>query len=67
VTFHRTRRNQSRLKGELALIPGIGDKTSTKLLREFGSFERVKQASEDDLAAHIGRAAARKLRAALLS
>jgi excinuclease ABC subunit C len=67
VTFHRTRRNQSRLKGELALIPGIGDKTSIKLLREFGSFERVKLASEDDLAAHIGRAAARKLRAALLS
>ncbi len=65
VTFHRTRRNQSRLKGELALIPGIGDKTSTKLLREFGSFERVKEATEDDLAAHIGRAAARKLRAAL--
>ncbi|MEO5922926.1 MAG: excinuclease ABC subunit UvrC [Bryobacteraceae bacterium] len=66
VTFHRTRRNQSRLKGELALIAGIGDKTSTKLLREFGSYERVKQASEDDLAAHVGRAAARKLRAALL-
>jgi excinuclease ABC subunit C len=65
VTFHRTRRNQSRLKGELALIPGIGDKTSTKLLREFGSFERVKEATEDDLAAHVGRAAARKLRAAL--
>jgi len=53
------------LKGELARIPGIGDKTSTKLLREFGSYERVKGASEDDLAAHIGRAAARKLRAAL--
>lgn len=65
VTFHRTRRNQSRLKGELARIPGIGDKTSTKLLREFGSMERVKLASEDDLAVHIGRAAARKLRAAL--
>ncbi len=66
ITFHRTRRNQSRLKGELALIAGIGDKTSTKLLREFGSYERVKQASEDDLAAHVGRAAARKLKAALL-
>lgn len=65
VTFHRTRRNQSRLKGELARIPGIGDKTSNKLLREFGSFERVKQASEDDLAVHVGRAAARRLRAAL--
>jgi excinuclease ABC subunit C len=67
VTFHRTRRNTSRLKTELARIPGIGEKTSMKLLREFGSLERVKQASEDDLATHVGRAAARKLRAALAS
>ena len=66
VTFHRTRRNQSRLKGELAQIPGIGEITSKKLLREFGSFERVKEASEDDLASHIGRAAARKIRSALI-
>jgi len=65
VTFHRTRRNASRLTTELARIPGIGEKTSMKLLREFGSLERVKEASEDALAAHIGRAAARKLRAAL--
>jgi excinuclease ABC subunit C len=66
VTFHRTRRNASRLTTELARIPGIGEKTSMKLLREFGSLERVKEASEDDLATHIGRAAARKLRAALM-
>jgi excinuclease ABC subunit C len=65
VTFHRTRRNASRLTTELARIPGIGEKTSMKLLREFGSLERVKEASEDALADHIGRAAARKLRAAL--
>jgi excinuclease ABC subunit C len=65
VTFHRQRRNQSRLTGELVRIAGIGAKTSMKLLREFGSLERVRQASEDELAAHIGRAAARKLRAGL--
>jgi excinuclease ABC subunit C len=65
VTFHRQRRNQARLTGELVRIAGIGAKTSMKLLREFGSLERVRQASEDELAAHIGRAAARKLRAGL--
>jgi excinuclease ABC subunit C len=64
VTFHRTRRNNARLQTELARIPGIGEKTSMKLLREFGSLERVKEASEDDLATHVGRAAARKLLAA---
>ena len=65
VTFHRSRRNTDRLRSELARVPGIGDKTATKLLRHFGSLERVRGASEEDLAAVIGKAAARKLRAAI--
>jgi excinuclease ABC subunit C len=65
VTFHRTRRNADRLRGELARIPGIGEKTAAKLLRHFGSLDRVREASEDELAGVIGKAAARKLRAAL--
>jgi len=71
VTFHRTRRNADRLRGELARIPGIGEKTAAKLLRHFGSLDRVREASrvgespDDELAAVVGKAAARKLRAAL--
>ena len=65
VTFHRTRRNADRLRGELARIPGIGEKTAAKLLRHFGSLDRVREASEEELAGVIGKAAARKLRAAL--
>jgi excinuclease ABC subunit C len=65
VTFHRTRRNADRLRGELARIPGIGEKTAAKLLRQFGSLDRVRQVSEDEIAALIGKAAARKLRTAL--
>jgi excinuclease ABC subunit C len=61
VTFHRTRRNASRLRSELDLIPGVGEKTVSKLLRHFGSLERVRQASEDDLAVVIGRSAAKKV------
>jgi len=64
VTFHRTRRNASRLRGELETIPGIGKKTATKLLREFGSVERVRQASDDALSAVVGVAAVKKLRGA---
>ncbi len=64
VTFHRTRRNADRLRGELAHIPGIGEKTASKLLRHFGSLERVRDASEQDVAAVVGKAASRKLRAA---
>src|SRR5216684_3828582 len=49
VTFHRTRRNAARLTSELDQIPGVGEKTVQKLLREFGSPELVRSASEDDL------------------
>jgi len=65
VTFHRTRRNADRLRGELARIPGIGEKTAAKLLRHFGSLDRVREAPEEELAGVIGKAAARKLRTAL--
>ena len=57
VTFHRTRRNASRLRSELDQIPGVGEKTVTKLLRHFGSLERVRQAPEEELARVAGRAA----------
>ena len=65
VTFHRTRRNASRMRSELDLIPGVGEKTVMKLLRHFGSVERLREATEEELAEVAGTAAARKLRAGL--
>ncbi len=67
VTFHRTRRNANRLRGELDQIPGIGEKTVAKLLRHFGlSLERVREASEgEELAGVTGRALARRVRNSL--
>lgn len=62
VTFHRSRRNASRLTSELIQISGIGDRTVQKLLREFGSAERVSEASEEDLAKVIGPAAALRVK-----
>jgi excinuclease ABC subunit C len=62
VTFHRTRRSAARLTSELEQVEGIGSKTIAKLLREFGSLERVQQASTEELAKVIGPAAARRLR-----
>jgi len=61
VTFHRTRRNAARLTSELDQIPGVGEKTVQKLLRNFGSSELVRGASEDELAQIVGRAAARRV------
>jgi excinuclease ABC subunit C len=62
VTFHRTRRNARTLTSELDQIPGIGSITVRKLLKEFGSSDLVRQASEEDLAKKIGKAAAHKVR-----
>jgi excinuclease ABC subunit C len=62
VTFHRTRRNARTLTSELDTIPGVGEITVRKLLKEFGSSELVRQASEEELAKKIGRAAARKVK-----
>ncbi|HTM49889.1 MAG TPA: excinuclease ABC subunit UvrC [Bryobacteraceae bacterium] len=65
VTFHRTRRNAERLTSELHKIPGVGERTVQKLLRTFGSLERVRQATEESLAGVIGPAAARRVRTSL--
>jgi excinuclease ABC subunit C len=63
VTFHRSRRNSKQLTSELDTIPGVGEVTVRKLLKQLGSSELVRAASEDQLAAIVGRAAARKVRA----
>jgi excinuclease ABC subunit C len=63
VTFHRTRRNARTLTSELHSIPGVGEITVRKLLKEFGSSELVRQATEEELATRVGKSAARKVRA----
>jgi excinuclease ABC subunit C len=62
VTFHRTRRNAESLTSELEQIRGVGERTVQKLLRHFGSSERVRAASEEELAKMAGPAAAKRIR-----
>lgn len=58
IEFHRKRREKRSFTSELSEIPGIGDKRKLKLLKEFGSIERIAKASVEDLAAHVGKKAA---------
>jgi excinuclease ABC subunit C len=67
VTFHRSRRNARQLTSELDAIPGVGKLTVQKLLKQLGSSELVRAASEDALAKVVGRAAARRIRAYYVS
>jgi len=61
VTFHRARRQKSRMVTELTELPGIGAKTAQKLLKHFGSVERVREATPEQRRAIAGAVAAKRL------
>ncbi len=61
VTFQRKQRSKSTLNTELRAIPGIGEKTAQKLIREFGSVRQVKEAGEDAVRAVVGPALAERI------
>ena len=56
VTFHRKRRQMRDRKTELLEIPGIGHRTTTRLLQHFGSLQAVKEADAAALASVLNRA-----------
>ncbi len=58
VEFHRKRREKRDFTSELSEIAGIGEKRKLKLLKHFGSIERIAKASTDDLTPLLGPAAA---------
>ena len=63
ITHHRDRRSKSQIVSELSGIKGIGKITEQELLRHFKSVKRISEASLDALAAVIGPAKARLVRA----
>ena len=63
ITHHRNRRSKSQIVSELSGIKGIGKITEQELLRHFKSVKRISEASLDALAAVIGPAKARLVRA----
>lgn len=63
LRFHRHRRLRELLVLEWEKVPGIGPKTIRRLLEHLGSPEAVRNATEEELAALIGPARARALRA----
>ena len=54
VTYHRKRRELRDFTSELTAIPGVGDKRKTRLLRQFGSIQRVALASVSELSPFVG-------------
>lgn len=55
ITFHRNQRSKNFIKTELTEIPGIGGKTSEKLLKHFHSVRQIKKATLAELEQVIGK------------
>ncbi|WP_209686703.1 excinuclease ABC subunit UvrC [Lactobacillus colini] len=49
ITFHRKTHAKNALSSKLDEIKGIGPKSRNKLLRQFGSLKKIKEASVEDL------------------
>jgi len=49
ITFHRNQRSRKTFVSELENIPGIGKTTVEKLLKEFKSVKKVREASDEEL------------------
>src|SRR5246127_4801156 len=61
VTFHRLRRGKRQTRRTLEGIPGIGQKTARKLLKEFGSVTNLQRAGLERLCEVIPRVRAEKV------
>jgi excinuclease ABC subunit C len=63
IGFHRQARTRRTIRSELDDVPGIGPAKRRKLLSVFGSVRGVRGATEEELAAVVGKAMAARLRA----
>ncbi|MBW6431687.1 excinuclease ABC subunit UvrC [Patescibacteria group bacterium] len=62
ITYHRKVRSKEFFESSLDAIPGVGPKTKKKLLKEFGSIEKIKAASIDELSKTIPTKLAKKIK-----
>jgi len=61
VTFHRQRRAARQIHTALLDIPGIGPRTSQKLLQRYGSIANLRRATVDELRRIVTRKSAEKI------
>ncbi|MEA1887318.1 MAG: excinuclease ABC subunit UvrC [Bacteroidota bacterium] len=61
ISFHRDKRSKGMTKSTLDEIKGIGPKTKDTLLKNFGSLDKIKSASREELEKLIGKAKTNKI------
>ena len=65
ITAHRKRRSKLGLASQLDAIPGIGPARRKALLKHFGSIDKIRAATLDDLTGVVPRVAAESIKAHL--
>ncbi|HUG15855.1 MAG TPA: excinuclease ABC subunit UvrC [Thermomicrobiales bacterium] len=67
VAFHRQKRGKTAIRSALDELPGVGPKRKKALISAFGSVKRIREASEEQLAAvdGISPGLARQIKASL--
>ncbi|MDY4557481.1 MAG: excinuclease ABC subunit UvrC [Alloprevotella sp.] len=65
ITFHHDLRSKRQTSSELDALPGVGPATKSRLLKQFKSVKRIKEASIEELQALLGRVRGEKLHACL--
>ncbi|AMJ67348.1 excinuclease ABC subunit UvrC [Hymenobacter sp. PAMC 26628] len=63
ITFHRSLRDAGTLKTELTDVKGLGPITAEKLLNKFKSVKKIRELSEAELVAEVGKAKTKVLQA----
>src|SRR5690554_2228461 len=61
ITFHRNQRSKNAIQSSLTKIPGIGEKTMEKLMKEFKSIKRMKETPYEAIEKAIGKSKAQKV------
>ena len=54
LRHHRNKRSKNTFKTSLDTIDGMGEKTIMKLINNFGSIKKIKEASKEDIVKIIG-------------
>jgi excinuclease ABC subunit C len=61
ITFHRARRSKREITSDLLDIPGVGKRTTNKLLAQFGSVSRLRKVSLEELAQVVKQSQAKRV------
>ena len=61
IKFHRNKRSKRQVASELDKLPGIGPKTKEALLKHFKSVTRIKNATEEEIIAVVGKSKAKSI------